>query len=66
MAIDLTRQDREMLDGGRGEAMALAMRIVVDMADVWQADRRSRIVVRLKMEAHFKNLGTLLGTVRRL
>ena len=28
-----------MLDGGRGEATALAMRIVVEMADVWQADR---------------------------
>ena len=39
MAIDLTRQDREMLDGRRGEATALAMRIVVDMAGVWQADR---------------------------
>src|SRR4249919_282273 len=39
MAIDLTRQDRQMLDGGRGEATALAMRIVVDMAGVWQADR---------------------------
>jgi predicted aconitase len=39
MAIDLTRQDREMLDGGRGEATALAMRIMIDMAGVWQADR---------------------------
>ena len=28
-----------MLDGGRGEATALAMRIVVEMAGVWQADR---------------------------
>jgi predicted aconitase len=39
MAIDLTRHDREMLDGGRGRAAALAMRIVVDMARVWRADR---------------------------
>ncbi|MGZ5213107.1 MAG: aconitase X [Actinomycetota bacterium] len=39
MAIELTRHDREMLDGGRGEAATLAMRIVVDMARVWQADR---------------------------
>ncbi len=28
-----------MLDGGRGPAAALAMRIVVDMAHVWQAER---------------------------
>ncbi len=28
-----------MLDGGRGEATALAMRIVVEMAGVWQAER---------------------------
>ncbi len=39
MTVELTHQDREMLDGGRGEATALAMRIVVDMAGVWQADR---------------------------
>jgi hypothetical protein len=39
MTVELTRQDREMLDGGRGKATALAMRIVVEMADVWQADR---------------------------
>jgi predicted aconitase len=39
MAIELTRQDREMLDGGRGEGTALAMRIVVEMARVWQAER---------------------------
>jgi predicted aconitase len=39
MAIDLTRQDRLMLDGGRGEGTALAMRIVVEMAGVWQAER---------------------------
>jgi predicted aconitase len=39
MAIELTRHDREMLDGGRGEAAALAMRIVVEMARVWQAER---------------------------
>ncbi len=39
MAIELTSRDREMLDGDRGRAAALAMRIVVDMARVWQADR---------------------------
>ena len=39
MTVELTRQDRELLDGGRGEGTALAMRIVVDMAGVWQADR---------------------------
>ena len=39
MTVELTDHDRAMLDGGRGEATALAMRIVVDMAGVWQADR---------------------------
>lgn len=28
-----------MLDGGRGEAAALAMRILVEMAEVWEAER---------------------------
>jgi predicted aconitase len=39
MPIQLTGRDREMLDGGRGQALALAMRIVVAMAGVWQAER---------------------------
>jgi predicted aconitase len=39
MAIELSSRDREMLDGGRGRATAFAMRIVVDMARVWEADR---------------------------
>jgi predicted aconitase len=39
MNVDLTRDDRAMLDGGRGEAAALAMRILVEMADVWEAER---------------------------
>ncbi|MGZ8567281.1 MAG: aconitase X, partial [Actinomycetota bacterium] len=39
MPTELTDRDREMLDGGRGPAAALAMRIVVDMARVWQAER---------------------------
>ncbi len=39
MPTELTDRDREMLDGGRGPAVALAMRIVVDMARVWQAER---------------------------
>jgi predicted aconitase len=37
--VELTRADRETLDGGRGEAAAFAMRIVVDMARVWEAGR---------------------------
>jgi predicted aconitase len=37
--MELTGRDQEMLDGGRGPAAALAMRIVVDMARVWRADR---------------------------
>lgn len=37
--MELTRHDREMLEGGRGEAAALAMRIMVEMSRVWQAER---------------------------
>jgi hypothetical protein len=39
MTLGLTRSDQEMLEGGRGDAVALAMRIVVQMAHVWQARR---------------------------
>ena len=39
MTVELSDHDRSMLDGARGEATALAMRILVDMAGVWQADR---------------------------
>ena len=39
MALDLTREDRAMLDGREGDACALAMRIVAEMANVWEADR---------------------------
>ena len=39
MAVALTSEDREMLDGRRGQATALAMRIVLDMARVWEAER---------------------------
>ncbi len=38
-AVDLTAEDRESLDGGRGEAVALAMRLVVRMAEVMEASR---------------------------
>src|SRR5947208_9347540 len=37
--VRLSRADQEMLDGGRGEASRLAMRIVVAMAGVSGADR---------------------------
>ena len=37
--VRLSRADQEMLDGGRGEASRLAMRIVVAMAAVSGADR---------------------------
>jgi predicted aconitase len=37
--MELTPHDREMIDGGRGRAAALAMRIVIEMAGVWQAER---------------------------
>ena len=39
MAVELTAEDRAMLDGRQGEAAALAMRILLDMGRVWQADR---------------------------
>jgi predicted aconitase len=39
MAVAMTSEDREMLDGRHGEAAALAMRILVDMGSVWQAER---------------------------
>ena len=39
MGVDLTAADRGMLDGREGDASALAMRIVVEMANVWQAER---------------------------
>ncbi len=39
MALRLTRDDRSMLEGDRGEAAALAMRILVEMADIWEAER---------------------------
>ena len=38
-AIELTTDDHEMLDGHRGEAPALAMRILLDMGRVWDAER---------------------------
>ncbi len=39
MSVALTDNDRALLGGSRGEAAALAMRIVVEMAGVWRADR---------------------------
>jgi hypothetical protein len=39
MTVDLTADDRAMLDGERGEAAVLAMRILVEMASVWEAER---------------------------
>src|SRR6185369_10269554 len=39
MAVDLSTADREMLDGRHGEAAALAMRILLDMGRVWEAER---------------------------
>jgi len=39
MSVDLSADDRAMLAGRDGEAAALAMRLVVEMANVWGADR---------------------------
>lgn len=36
-ALQLTDADRAMLDGERGAAAALAMRILVEMANIWEA-----------------------------
>jgi len=37
MALRLTARDREMLDGGHGPAVAMAMTILAQMAEVWGA-----------------------------
>ena len=34
MSVELTAEDRAMLEGDRGEASAMAMRIIASMADV--------------------------------
>jgi predicted aconitase len=39
VSVELSADDRAMLDGERGEAARLAMRIVVDLAEVMEADR---------------------------
>ena len=39
MTVDLMPDDRAMLDGERGEAVALSMRILVEMAEIWEAAR---------------------------
>ncbi|TMK68243.1 MAG: DUF521 domain-containing protein [Actinobacteria bacterium] len=39
MSVELSANDRAMLDGERGEAARLAMRIVVELAGVMEADR---------------------------
>jgi predicted aconitase len=39
VSVELSADDRAMLDGERGEAARLAMRIVVDLARVMEADR---------------------------
>jgi hypothetical protein len=36
---ELTDKDRAMLEGERGDAAALAMRILIEMARVWKAER---------------------------
>ncbi|TMK46556.1 MAG: DUF521 domain-containing protein [Actinobacteria bacterium] len=39
MSVELSANDRAMLDGERGEAARLAMRVVVELAGVMEADR---------------------------
>jgi predicted aconitase len=39
MGLELSQDDRAMLDGSLGGAAQLAMRILVEMANVWQAER---------------------------
>ena len=39
MALHLERRDREALAGLQGPAVQMAMRIVVAMAEIWEADR---------------------------
>lgn len=44
MPVELSADDRAMLDGERGEAARLAMRIVIEMAGVMGADRLIDVV----------------------
>lgn len=39
MTVELRPDDRSMLDGERGEAAALAMRILLEMSAIWEAER---------------------------
>ena len=39
MGLELSHDDRAMLEGARGDAARLAMRILVEMAGVWEAER---------------------------
>ena len=52
--MKLTRQDRQMLDGERGEAARLAMSVVTRMADVQDADELMDIT-----QAHIDGCGLL-------
>ena len=40
--MELSDSDREMLDGGRGEATSLPMRIVLELAEIVGAERTVR------------------------
>ena len=54
MSVKLSRQDSEFLEGGRGEAAQMAMRIVVRMADVVEAPELMDI-----SQAHIDGCGLL-------
>jgi len=54
MSVELTSRDNEFLDGGRGEAARMAMRIVVRMAEVLDAPELMDI-----SQAHIDGCGLL-------
>jgi len=54
MSVKLSRQDSEFLDGGRGKAAQMAMRIVIRMADVVDAPELMDI-----SQAHIDGCGLL-------
>ena len=57
MSVKLSRQDKKLLDGQHGEAARLAMRILVRMADVYEAAELMNI-----SQAHIDGCGLLSET----
>ncbi len=56
MSVKLSSTDEQLLEGARGEAVRMAMRIVVRMADVLGADELMDV-----SQAHIDGCGLLSG-----